>query len=98
MAVARFWCCERWLCEAATSPVGHVRDAHGRFHLVDVLPAFAAGPVGVHLQFVGRQHDLLVVSSISAITSTLAKLVWRRLLASKGEMRTRRWTPRSALQ
>ena len=22
MAVARFWCCERWLCEAATRPVG----------------------------------------------------------------------------
>src|SRR5207302_767026 len=37
-------------------------------------------------------------SSISAITSTLAKLVCRRLLESNGEMRTSRCTPRSALQ
>ena len=31
------------------------------------------------------------------MTSTLAKLVCRRLLASNGEMRTSRCTPRSAL-
>ena len=36
---------------------------------------------------------MTMVSSISGETKTLAKLVWRRLAESKGEMRTRRWTP-----
>ena len=35
-------------------------------------------------------------SSTSGETSTSAKLVWRRAAASKGEIRTRRWTPFSA--
>jgi len=39
-----------------------------------------------------------VRSLISAMQSTLAKLVWRRLFESKGEMRARRWTPRAAFQ
>ena len=40
---------------------------------------------------------MTMVSSISGETKTLAKLVWRRLAESKGEMRTRRWTPVSPL-
>lgn len=35
------------------------------------------------------------VSSTSGMTSTPAKEVWRRPEASKGEGRTRRWTPAS---
>ena len=50
------------------------------------------------LQFGRRDHDVRRLSSISAITSTLAKLVCRRLFESNGEMRTSRCTPRSALQ
>ena len=34
--------------------------------------------------------SMTMVSSISGETKTLAKLVWRRLAESKGEMRTRR--------
>ena len=35
-------------------------------------------------------------SGSTGITSTPAKVVWRRFLASVGEMRTSRWTPASA--
>ena len=38
-------------------PVGRWRDAHRGLDLVHVLAAFAAGPVGVHLEFDGRDHD-----------------------------------------
>src|SRR5439155_15376179 len=37
---------------------GQVRDAHGRADLVDVLPARAAGPVGVDFDIFGVDRDL----------------------------------------
>ncbi len=37
---------------------GKVRDAHRGFHLVYVLPAFAAGAVGVYAQFFRADVDL----------------------------------------
>ena len=78
---------------------GDVGDAHGGLDFVDVLAAFAAGADRCPpLSSTGGMAISEEVSSISAMASTLAKLVWRRLLESKGEMRTRRWTPRSALQ
>ncbi len=42
--------------------------------------------------------SMTMSSSISGVTSTAAKLVWRRAAESNGLMRTSRWTPRSALR
>ena len=73
---------------------GDVGDAHGGVGLVDVLAAGAGRAVGLHPQVL--LVDLQVTSpSMSGVTSTDANEVWRRLAESKGEMRTRRWTPRS---
>src|SRR5881396_1013455 len=36
-------------------------DANRRFHLVYILTAFAAGTVGVNLQFAWRNDDLAVI-------------------------------------
>jgi len=40
---------------------GNVRDAHGGFDLVHVLAALAAGTERVHLEFIRRDDDFLVV-------------------------------------
>ncbi len=48
-----------------------------------------------------RSYSLISIStssSISGETNTEAKEVWRRLLASNGEIRTSRWTPVSAFR
>src|SRR2546427_11148068 len=38
-----------------------MRDADGRFHLVDVLPALAAGAKRIHAQVLGTDVDLNAV-------------------------------------
>ncbi len=48
-----------------------------------------------------RSDSLILISTLSSIsgeTNTEANDVWRRLLASNGEIRTSRWTPVSALR
>ena len=77
-------------------PVGQVREAHGRVGLVDVLAAGAARAIGVDAQVLVVDLDLDVVVDLRDRRSTEANDVWRRALASNGEMRTRRCTPASA--
>ena len=48
-----------------------------------------------------RSDSLILMSTLSSIsgeTNTEANDVWRRLLASNGEIRTSRWTPRFRLE
>ena len=40
------------------NPSGEVRNAHGSFDLVHVLPTFAARAVGVNFEFSGRDDNL----------------------------------------
>jgi len=50
-----------------------------------------------HLKFIRRDGEFGIVFLDFGNHVPLAKLVCRRLLESNGEMRTSRWTPRSAL-
>ena len=75
-----------------------VRQAHGGVGLVDVLAAGAARAVGVDAQVLVVDLDLDRPRRSRDSTKTEANDVWRRALASNGEMRTRRWTPASAFR
>jgi hypothetical protein len=70
-----------------------VGDADGRVRGVDMLAALAARAVGVDLDIVWVDADLDVLVDFGADEN-----VCRLLAASKGEMRTRRWTPVSWLR
>jgi hypothetical protein len=73
-------------------PGGDVRQPDGGGGLVDLLPAGAGGAVDVHLDVLVAQLDRGVVRDLRHDLHA-AKLVCRRAEASKGEMRTSRWTP-----
>ena len=64
-----------------------MHQAHRRFNLVHVLTAFAAGR-NVSISRSAGLTSIGAESAISGTTSTLANEVWRRLLASNGEILT----------
>ena len=65
-----------------------VDQTNGGGGLVDMLSTGAGGAVDLHLVVLGADLHILAV-----ILDLGAKLVCRRALASKGDTRTRRWTP-----
>ena len=98
MACSRFWIWLRSFWHWTTDAGRDVRDAHGRVRAVDVLAARAARAVGVDAHGPAGLMTMPPSSGRTGMTSSEAKEVWRRAALSKGEMRTSRCTPRSALR
>jgi hypothetical protein len=93
-AVAMFLCCERSSWQATTMPVGMwVRRTAESVLLTCWPPAPPERKVSTRRSLSTISTSKSSLSPTSGRTITLAKLVWRRALASKGLMRTRRWTP-----
>ena len=95
MATARFCICERSFWQAAVIFVGMcvIRTAES--------VTFTCCPPAEELRNVSirRSFGSISISSSSGrsgMTSSEANEVWRRFWASKGEILTSRWTPRSA--
>src|SRR5438874_3598702 len=91
MAVSRLRSCERSFWQEITMPVGRcvMRTAESA-----VLTPCPPGPDARKTSTrSSSSRTLTSTSSTSGTTATEAKLVWRRLEASKGEIRTRRCTP-----
>lgn len=76
---------------------GLVDEAHGRGGLVDMLATGTGGAIDLHFNILRADLHFYIIGDLG-ITSTAEKEVWRRPAASKGEMRTRRWTPDSLLR
>ena len=97
MAAARFWIWDFSSCMDTTNPVGMwvMRTAESV-----VLTLCPPGPeerkTSTRMSVSGT--SMWSVDSMSGMTSTAAKEVWRRPWLSKGLMRTRRWVPPSTLR
>ena len=92
MAVSRLRSCERSFWQAHHDVGRQVRDAHRRVRGVDALPARPGG-ADRRPRADRPRGSSTSTSSTSGTADTEAKLVCRRLEASKGEMRMSRWTP-----
>ena len=97
MAAARFWIWDFSSCMETTRPVGRwvMRTAESV-----VLTLCPPGPeerkTSMRMSVSGM--SIWSVDSMSGMTSTAAKEVWRRPWLSKGLMRTRRCVPPSTLR
>ena len=93
-AAARFWIWDFSSCIDTTVPVGRwvMRTAESVV-FTDWPPGPEERNTSIFRSFSGI--SMWSVDSISGITSTAAKEVWRRPWLSKGLMRTRRWVPPS---
>ena len=94
MAAARFWICDFSFCIDTTMPVGMwvMRTAESVV-LTDWPPGPEERKTSTRISLSGI--SMASVWSISGITSTAAKDVWRRPWLSNGLIRTRRWVPAS---
>ena len=97
IAVSRFLSWERSFWHATTMPARQVRDAHGGVRGVDALTARARRAVDVHAEVLVLDRRPRRPRPRGS-PATEAKDVWRRLDASKGEMRISRCTPISPLR
>ena len=95
-ACALFLCCERSCWQTTAMPVGMwVRRTADSVLLTCWPPAPCERIVSVRTSF--SSMSILMRSSTTGETTTLANDVCRRALESNGEMRTRRCTPASVL-
>ena len=92
IAYSRFCSWLRWVWQLVTMPVGlWIRRTAEDVLLMCWPPAPEERNTCISMSL--GLISIWMFSSSSGITSRLAKLVWRRALASNGLMRTRRCTP-----
>ena len=97
MALSRFWNWLRSVWQNTTMPVGRwVRRTAEEVLLMCWPPAPLERQACISMS--SGRISISLSSSSSGMTSTAAKLVCRRALASKGDTRTSRWTPFSLLR